>query len=132
MTEYESQIQQRESRINCMRISRALYEYISGEFAGAERPTVQRLAQMLHYMPEQLCTDVKDLYRFITDIDGETWGTLSRITARYNAEVDATRRAGELDFMPDQHSQADMLRIIIAEYALKHYPETLQEDEEPD
>lgn len=127
MTEYEKQIQERERRINCMRISRALYEYISGEFARADRSTVQRLAQMLHYVPEQLCTDVKDLYRFITDIDGETWETLSRITARYNAEVDATRRAGELDFMPDQHSPADMLRIIIAEYALKHYPETLQE-----
>lgn len=67
MTEYEKQIQERETRINCMRITRALYEYINGSFAGADHPAVQRLAQMLHYMPAQLVTDIQDIYRYTAD-----------------------------------------------------------------
>lgn len=67
MTDYERKIQERERRINVMRLTRALWEYISGEYAGADHPSTQRLAQMLHYMPEQLITDIKDTYRYCTD-----------------------------------------------------------------
>ena len=67
MTEYEREIQEREKRINVMRLTRALYEAIGGEFAGVESPTVQYLAQKLHYLPSQLITDVKDTYRYCAD-----------------------------------------------------------------
>ena len=67
MSEYEKQRQERERRINVMRITRALYEYISGEFAGVESSQVQSLARALHYMPEQLITDIRDVYRYCTD-----------------------------------------------------------------
>lgn len=128
MTEYERNRKERESRLNVLRLTRALYEYISGEFAGAERPSVQRLAHMLHYMPEQLVTDIRDAYAAAND-STKYGAMLDAITARYNAEVDQNRRAGELDFIPEEHSAGDVLGIALAEYALRHYPELLDAQE---
>lgn len=130
MKEYERQRQENERRINILRVVRSMFEAIGGHYAGTESSQVQRLAQQLHYMPEQLITDIKDLYNFVNDIPSDYWITLNRITARYNAEVDQNRRAGELDFMPDEHSSGDMLGLMIAEYALKHYPELLHDDDD--
>lgn len=56
-----------ERLINVMRITRALYEYIDGAFAGTESPQVKSLARALHYMPEQMITDIRDVYRYCTD-----------------------------------------------------------------
>lgn len=67
MSDYEREAQEREKRINVMRLTRALYEAIGGEFAGVESSTVQYLAQRLHYLPDQLITDIKDTYRYCTD-----------------------------------------------------------------
>lgn len=67
MNEYERRIQERERRINVMRLTRALWEYINGEYAGIENSHVQNLARALHYMPEQLIQDIRDTYRYCTD-----------------------------------------------------------------
>lgn len=118
MKEYERNRQEREHRLNCARLARALYEYISGSYAGADRPTVQRLASMLHYMPEQLVTDTQDMYAAITD--SFNYGELlDRITARYNSETDQT----------EERSAGEILGLIISEYALKHYPELMNDDD---
>ena len=128
MNEYQNAQQENEKRIDRGRIARALYEYTGGEFARADRSTVQRLAQMLNYNAEQLCTDVQELYRFISDMSESAY-LLARITARYNAEVNHNRSSGELDFMPDEHRAGDLLGLIISEYALRHYPDLLDGDE---
>ena len=134
MKEYERIQHERESRINRARLSRALYEYIGGAWSKPQSkpelisPTVKRLAEMLHYDAAQLVTDIKDMYAANTD-SFRYGDLLDRITARYNAEVDQNRRAGELDFIPDEHSAADILNIIISEYALRHFPDLLHDNE---
>ena len=131
MKEYERIQQERESRINRARLSRALYEYIGGAWSKPETisPTVQRLAEMLHYMPGQLITDTKDMYAAITD--SLNYGALlDRLTARYNAEVNQNFRSGQLDFIPDETSSGDIIGIALAEYALKHYPDVLDDPED--
>ena len=67
MTEYERKIQERERRINVLRLTRALWEYIGGEFSRVENSKVQHLAQQLNYLPSQLIEDIKDTYRLCTD-----------------------------------------------------------------
>lgn len=62
MSDYEYNRQQRELRNNARRLAYAIYSAIGGAWCNnAEHPSVQRLAQMLHYMPEQLVTDAKAL-----------------------------------------------------------------------
>lgn len=131
MKEYERIQQERESRINRIRIARALYEYIGGAWSKPETisPTVKRLAEMLHYMPEQLITDTKDMYAAITD--SLNYGALlDRLTARYNADVSRNYSSGQLDFIPDETSSGDIIGIALAEYALKHYPDVLDDPED--
>ena len=51
-----------EKRNNARRLAYALYSAIGGAWCtDPEHPTVKRLAQILHYMPEQLVQDIKDL-----------------------------------------------------------------------
>ena len=120
MTEYERQRNEREKRINIMRISRALFEAIGGSFSGSESPNVQHLARLLHYMPEQMLTDAKDLYQTATESSG--FGELlDRITARQNTE----RAESGLD----EISTGEVLQIIISDYALRHCPELMHEPE---
>lgn len=65
MSDYEYNRQQRERRNNARRLAYALYSVIGGawcaESAADISPAVQRLASILHYMPEQLVTDIKAL-----------------------------------------------------------------------
>ena len=54
--------ERRERRNNARRLAYALYSSIGGAWCtDATDPTVQRLASILHYMPEQLVKDIKDL-----------------------------------------------------------------------
>lgn len=63
MSDYEYNRQQRERRNNARRLAYALYGYIGGAWcqdAGID-PQVQRLAQLLNYVPSQLIEDIKAL-----------------------------------------------------------------------
>lgn len=51
---------------------------------------------------------------------------LKRITAKHNEEVKQNYHAGLLDFVPQETTENDMLLTVLAEYALKHYPEILE------
>ena len=51
---------------------------------------------------------------------------LKRITAKHNEEVKQNYCAGLLDFVPQETTENDMLLTVLAEYALKHYPEILE------
>lgn len=54
--------ERRERRNNARRLAYALYSAIGGAWCtDAQNPTIQRLAQILHYMPEQLVKDIKSL-----------------------------------------------------------------------
>lgn len=54
--------QRREQRNNARRLAYALYGAIGGAWCtDPTSPTVQQLARILHYMPEQLVQDIKDL-----------------------------------------------------------------------
>lgn len=127
--DYERISRSRESRINRIRIARALWEYISGQYASADRPTVQRLAQLLHYDAKQMITDIQDIYADTSD-SCNYGALLDRITARYNAEVDQNHSSGQLDFIPDDATGSDIIRIALAEYALKHFPDALDDPED--
>ena len=130
MTEYQNERQENERRINRMRLARALYEAIGGAWCKPDpvHPSVQRLAQILNYSPEQLCTDVKDLYSFVTD-QSDAAIILGRITARRNAEAEQNRRRGDLDFIPEPMTAGDVLGQIIADYCMRHCPELLHDEE---
>ena len=128
---YERISRSRESRINRIRIARALYEYIGGAWSKPETisPTVKRLAEMLHYDAEQMIKDIKDVYADTSD-SCNYGALLDRLTARYNAEVDQNHSSGQLDFIPDDATGSDIIRIALAEYALKHFPDALDDPEE--
>lgn len=55
----------RERRNNARRLAYALYGAIGGAWSQPKNadisPIVQQLARMLHYMPDQLVTDIKAL-----------------------------------------------------------------------
>lgn len=54
--------ERREKRNNARRLAYALYCAVGGAWCtDPEHPTVQRLANILHYMPEQLVQDIKAL-----------------------------------------------------------------------
>lgn len=57
--------ERRERRNNARRLAYALYNIIGGAWCSERTadisPAVQRLASVLHYMPEQLVTDIKAL-----------------------------------------------------------------------
>ena len=63
MSEYEEKRDRREQRNNARRLAYALYSAIGGAWCrdASISPTVQRLASLLHYMPEQLVIDIKAL-----------------------------------------------------------------------
>lgn len=50
---------------------------------------------------------------------------LERITAAYNAETAKRYADGELDFIPKQIKQGEMLEIILTKYALDNFPEII-------
>ena len=54
---------------------------------------------------------------------------ISRITERYNAEVQENYHNGILDFIPHEKTSSEMLEIIICQYALSNYPDLLQDSE---
>lgn len=54
---------------------------------------------------------------------------ISRITERYNAEVQENYHNGILDFIPHDKTSSEMLEIIICQYALNNYPDLLQDSE---
>ncbi len=54
---------------------------------------------------------------------------ISRITERYNAEVQENYHNGILDFIPHDKTSSEMLEIIICQYALSNYPDLLQDSE---
>lgn len=62
MSEYEYNQQQREQRNNARRLAYALYSAIGGAWCNnADDPAIQKLATILHYMPDQLLIDIKAL-----------------------------------------------------------------------
>lgn len=54
---------------------------------------------------------------------------LKKITERENEEVKQRFSAGQLDFVPTEHTEQDVLMQILCGYALKNYPELLQTEE---
>ena len=62
MTDYEQERQERENRNNARRLAYALYQRAEDEC------TVERLARILHYMPEQLAIDMKCLFAMINEM----------------------------------------------------------------
>lgn len=52
---------------NVRRLSVALYSAIEGQNAHTEKIAVKRLADILHYMPDQLITDILDLESYTSE-----------------------------------------------------------------
>lgn len=52
---------------NVRRLSIALYSAIEGQNAHTEKIAVKRLADILHYMPDQLITDILELERYTSE-----------------------------------------------------------------
>lgn len=50
---------------------------------------------------------------------------LQRLTAAHNAEVEQNYLDGMLDVAPEPMSEDETLELILATYALEHYPSTL-------
>lgn len=58
-----------------------------------------------------------------------TAGLLKKITEKENKELKQRFSAGQLDFVPTEHTEQDVLMQILCGYALKNYPELLQTEE---
>ncbi len=59
-----------------------------------------------------------------------TAGLLKKITERENEELKQRFAAGQLDFVPTEHTAEETLIQILAGYALKNCPDVLQAEEE--
>lgn len=52
---------------------------------------------------------------------------LRRVTAKYNEVVDKNYNEGLLDFTPKRVTTDDVLLIALADYAMRNFPEALDE-----
>lgn len=50
---------------------------------------------------------------------------LKEVTARYNEEVAKNYHRGELDFIPKDQTEEEVLRIVLLDYARRNYPDIL-------
>lgn len=63
------------------------------------------------------------------EVSKETAEMLTKITDRYNEKVNEHYMAGDLDFIPKDNSEEEMLEVIMSIYVMEHMRELIEIEE---